>query len=206
MAPVVPGWRCCSCFSQALGSLGTGPVPPGWRCWGCCFQVLARRRMVPMPAGWQCQRCCFQHLGLAHGWSRSFFQAGCTAFVPHDVTVSGVGSGLAQGGWSGCCSRAPECQGTAPMPPAWRSWSCSSWAPEQQGRAPVSSGRQCWGCYQHLGLAHGWSRGDFQAGCTAFAPAVVTVSGVGCGLAQGAWSGCCFQALGSCGMAPVVPG
>lgn len=59
---------------------------------------------------------------------------------------------------------------------------------------------------QLLGQAHGWFHRIFQDSCMAFAPTAVIVGSVGPGLAQGSCSSCCFETLGSCGIALVDPG
>ena len=90
------------------------------------------------------------------------------------------------------------------MAGGWRCWGCCSPVLGSCGTSPALPGQGC--CSQHLVLARGSSPGVFSAGCRASGPDVAPGSGVACGRVQVSWSCCCPEALGSHGMALMLPG
>ena len=214
------GWRCWGCLSQVLGSCGTAPVPPGW---GCCSQHLVLAHGCSHGVCWAGCRAFGPDGSTGSGFAGGRAQGGWSGCCPEAQGSRGT---ALMPHCRGCWSPVPGSRGTAlmphgyqcwgwwfavlgscrstPMPPGCRCWGWWCPVPASCGTAPALPGWAC--CSQRLVLAHGSHYGVFWAGCRDFGPDVVIGSGLVPAQAQGGWSSCCPEVLGSHRRTSVVPG
>lgn len=196
----------------ASGS-GLAPAQARW-IWTCCLFGVLRGHGLTLTAAvcwcWVCGLHVLASTGTA--WA----QPGCGGSSQLVLLTCGCCHGVF---WAVRMESGPDAASGSSLAPARARWTWSScFFPVLQSHGMMLMAAACWccGCGSHVLGSVGTASALPDCGCCSqlgFSPAVFCATcresgsdgcsrfGFAVGQAQGRWSGCCPQALGSCGMA-----